>query len=323
MSHLRLVGPDEGSYTTAATTTGARPKGRIVHNLVLRYVATRRDRGEINAHTANNIRYQLLDLAELAPNDPNRLHRGHIQKLLELPGAIGTRNRRLYAARGFCRWAVLEGHMRRDPTVGFQTLKPGKRQARNLHSTDGFKLYRAASDARGRLIVLLELQEGLRCIEVARMEVGDIDRRGQLVDVRGKNGGGAVTRTIPISVETLAALDAYLDEYPAADGPLIRSYQSPNRGVTAHYISDLITRWLYAAGVKRRPRDGRSPHSCRHTCATDMIDNGADLFHVARHLGHTNTSTTEDYYLIGVSPDLRAAAGGRTYTEPREERRTA
>lgn len=285
--------------------------------LALRFIAERRRRGEIGEETARNTRYRLMDFAAHAPDDPRRLRRRHIEKwALEQPElAAASRRIRLSNVHRFCEWLILNRHIDRDPSIGIKGPPMPQRQPRNLHADESPRLLVAAPDARARLIVLLMLQEGLRCCEVTRSQVGDIDRVRGVIDVRGKAGGGHATRSLPVSRETLVALDAYLFAYPAPDGPLIRSYTRPWLGLTSAHLGCLVRDWMRDAGIKRVGGDGKSAHSCRHTAASDMVESGADVLQVQRALGHRSIQSTM-VYLRGVTPDLRDAMGGRTYTEP-------
>jgi integrase/recombinase XerC len=287
--------------------------------LALRYVAEREQRGDLTHDTARGIRYRLLDFAEHAPDRPRAVRRKHVERwMADTRLAASTRKLRLSALRGFCAWLLEHRHIDRDPTAGVKAPKTPQRQPRNLHADESPRLVMHAPDSRARFMILLQLQEGLRCVELERAQVGDIDRGRAVMAVRGKGSGGHVSRSVPLSVETLAALDDYLAEHPAPAGPLIRSYQNPGRSLTARYISALMSTWMTEAGIKRAPRDGKSAHACRHTCATDMVDAGADVLAVQRALGHASITSTQ-VYLRGVTPELRAAMGGRSYTKPRRK----
>jgi site-specific recombinase XerD len=157
-------------------------------------------------------------------------------------------------------------------------------------------------------MVLFMVQEGMRCCEVARLEVGDINLRDDVVLVRGK---GRRERVLPLSPQTKQAVRDYLAGWPASAGPLIRSYNHPRRGITAAYVSLLVTGWLRAAGIDA------SAHALRHTAATDMLLCGAHVRDVQAALGHAQLSTTERY-LPWLVNDLREAMGGRWYGGPPE-----
>lgn len=165
-------------------------------------------------------------------------------------------------------------------------------------------------DARARVITLLMVQEGLRCCEVAGLEIQDIDWNEQLVLIKTSKGDNE--RVLPLSDETAEAITAYLKEQPSSCGPLVRSCLEPTSRISAKYVSRLVVGWVADAGLKGRPYDGLSAHALRHTAATDMLRSGAHLRDVQAALGHRNLQSTQ-VYLAWVVGDLRTAMGGRSY----------
>jgi integrase len=285
--------------------------------LSYKYASERQARGEISPRTAQDQKRVLARFAEAVEHrQPKNLQRRHIEKWLEqLDVRPGTRYHDWSIVRCFIRWCVLNGHMRKDPTVGVPKPTVPKAAPRKLTSGDARKVAAVAPDNRARVIVLLQLQEALRTAEVTAIEMGDLDLDTQSLAVRGKGGGGKVTRHISLTDETTSVISAYLGEYPAGAGPLIRSYLRPARGISPHYITQKMSEWMYAAGVKGKAWDGKTGHACRHTSLSNMVEQGADVLAVSRIAGHSSLNTTL-IYINGVSPDMRAAMGGRRYLHP-------
>lgn len=219
-----------------------------------------------------------------------------------------SRRQMLSTIRGYLDWCERRRLIGRNPARDVRGPRQPRTLPRALAGGAPGRVLLACPDNRARLIVVLMLQEGLRCIEISRLELADIDRQHKTVRVTGKAGH---QRVLPLLEETEFALDAYLAEHPASAGPLVRSY-TQNRALTAGSISRLVARWMYDAGVKQAPRDGVSAHANRHTMATDMLRNGAHLRDVQAALGHRFMSTTETYLPLMVR-GLDAAMGGRRY----------
>jgi excisionase family DNA binding protein len=156
------------------------------------------------------------------------------------------------------------------------------------------------------------LQEGLRCIEVAQLDLHSVDLADRTVFI--DNGKGGHQRLLPLSDETYAAILRYLGEVGGRtrSGPLVRSALNERQGISAQTVSQLVTGYIRDAGLKRDVRDGISAHACRHTMATDMLLGGAHLRDVQAALGHASIATTERY-LPTVVHGLRDAIGGRSY----------
>jgi site-specific recombinase XerD len=159
-------------------------------------------------------------------------------------------------------------------------------------------------DSRAVLVCLLMVQEGLRAIEVTRLQLSDVDFGDGTILVKGK---GNQERLLPVSSETRHALDAYLAGHPARAGPLVRSFTHPARAITANHVSKLVSRWMCAAGVRG------TGHSLRHSMATHLLRAGADIRDIQMALGHMNLSSTSVYLPFSDVGRLRTVMGGRWY----------
>jgi len=276
------------------------------------YIAGRVQRREIGEQTARNAVCALGGLCRLYGDAPvAELTQEHVEEWLATVGELApaTRRWRLATIKGFCAWLARRGFVPADPTVEVARIRLPRYLPRGLPRASVAALLRSAPDVRGELIVLLQVQEGLRCAEVAGLQVSDVDFVDRTVRIIGKGGH---VRLLPVSEETWAVLERYLAERRLTAGPLIRSARDPSAGLSADTISGYVADWLSDAGVKRRPRDGVSAHSLRHAAATDMLRSGAHLRDVQAALGHASLSTTQRY-LPTVVHDLRTAMGGRKY----------
>lgn len=279
-------------------------------------------RGRVRAHeiiplTARNDRCILRHFAGVCgPVAPGSLNRRHIRRWIEAlePFAPATRRRRWSTVKGFLGWLVVEGHLAKHPLAGTRGPKQPRSVPRAMTAAAVARVLLACPDVRARLIVTLMVQCALRCCEVSALELGDIDRSRSILRIRGKGGH---ERLLPLLLEVDQALAAYLAEYPASAGPLVRSYRQPQRSLDPDTISGLVSRIMWAAGVKRARRDGVSAHALRHTAATDMLRQDAHLRDVQQALGHAHLSTTE-VYMPYVVRSLEDAMGGRWYGGPPE-----
>lgn len=283
--------------------------------LVFQYVRERRARGELTKATAEQYTSRLLRFADYVQLPPEKITRRVVLRWMEQPGlSTHYRRARLSVLRGFAQWCVMNRHMRVDPTLGVKLPKLPPLLPRYLTADESALTVQYCDDARARLAAILMLQEGLRRGEVARIQLGDIDRRKRILAVRGKGGRGEVTRRLPLVDEAWRALCAYLPSVPGSSGPLFRSVRWPDRGVSGAWLGELVTRAMKEAGVKQYRWDGRSPHSLRHTCAQDLVDSGVDMRIVQRALGHASLRNTE-LYVRGSVNGLEEAMEGRSYLE--------
>lgn len=283
--------------------------------LSYRYVAQRRARGEINDRTAEQLESRLRSFALLCDDvRSERVRRRHVERWLEVPDlSPAYRRSRFSALKGFCSWCVQNGHMPKDPTLGIKVPSVPQGLPRARPREDVAKILAHCPDLRTKVCALLMIQEGLRRAEVANAQVADLCLRAQTLAVRGKGGRGQVTRVVPVSDETARVIRAYWNEIGMAAGPLIRSVKWPDRGVKPQRIGELVTAAMWDAGVKQANGDGCSSHALRHSAAHDLIESGATVLEVQEFLGHRSISNTMIYLRGHVSPDLRRAAGGRSY----------
>lgn len=281
--------------------------------MVRGYVADRVRRGELAESSAEVIRCVLRQWLTHVDHRPPSTWTAedvaswvHDDKLRP-----STRKSRLTKLRPFCRWLMEAGLLEQNPTAKVARVRPSSEVPRDFTVDEVAQLVAVCPDRRARLIVLLMAHIGLRCGDVARIRVEDVDTRRRSLHVRGKGGRGEPTHWDPIPGEAWDELVGWLRTEGRSSGPLVCSYTT-GRALQPASISKLVGRWVRAAGLKQFPWDGRSAHSLRHSCAQHMLDAGADIRDVQHTLGHKSLRTTEGY-LRHEPPGLRAAMDGRRY----------
>jgi integrase/recombinase XerC len=281
--------------------------------LALRYCATMRDSGHWTAQTTRRNRLTLLSFTTEVDH-LQRWDRRHVDRWLERPGlSAATRRSRISTLRGWCRWLVERGDLRTDPTAHVKAPRVPKGAPR-WHTVDEVRMLMThAKDERELLMLSLMVQEGLRCVEVARLRVEDVDRDGGWISVRGKGGRGVVTREVPLTDESRRALDRLLRAEPASLSDHVIRSRTTGEALTSGTISRMARRVWDRAGMKGSPWDGRSAHALRHTCAQHVLDGGADVRQVQALLGHSSLATTEGY-LRRRPTGLDVAVAGRVYS---------
>lgn len=159
---------------------------------------------------------------------------------------------------------------------------------------------------RDRAILELLFSSGLRVSELVGLDRDHINLKRREFMVRGK---GQKDRPIFISSAAASWLERYLSHREDNSRPLFIRY-SGNKSIdrsgnflrlTARSIQRMVSRYAVLAGIVKRV----SPHTLRHSFATDLVSNGADLRSVQAMLGHSNISTTQIYTHV-TDPQLRA-----------------
>ena len=149
------------------------------------------------------------------------------------------------------------------------------------------------SGARDKAMLETMYATGLRVSELCDLELPDIDRSHRLIKV--KFGKGGKERSVPISKFALEWLTLYIDVYRAQNkGSASRKAFLSKRGtpITRQYFFMAVKRYAEMAGIDPI---SVSPHTLRHSFATHLLENGANLRAVQEMLGHTHLSTTQIY----------------------------
>jgi len=268
----------------------------LLANAIAAYVTDRQARGEITAATATQFAWRLNLLARAHPGlEVAELTR---DRVLEWQRTIGdqrpaTRRGYLSALKTFSAWAIDNGLLVADPTLRLAKVRDSRSVPRTLSAGRMARLLMALPDERARLIVLLMCQCGLRCIEVARLQVSDWDSSVAELRVIGK--GGHVREA-----QVLDDLAVLLERRCAGrTGPLV--------GISAERISYLVSTWMDQAGIKTGPYDGISAHALRHTAASNLLDGCGNVRLVQEFLDHISLATTERYLRRHSKHEIRAA----------------
>lgn len=276
--------------------------------IVRAYLNSRRARGDYACLSRQTARYVLTDLAgHLAPVDPGApvaVLADEVIRWVDRPTwAARTRGTNLGYVRPMLDWAAARGTVTPGVAAQLPTPKRGQSLPRALNPKQVGDLLAAVPDERGRVIVLLEGQCGLRRAEVASLDLGDVDLLEGSIRVTGK---GSKTRMVYPSEETLDAIRALLVVRGAGPGALVCHESHPGRRLTPTWIGILVSHWMADAGLKAGPRDGVSGHALRHATATNMLRAGANIRVVQEAMGHESIVTTA-LYLRADNPEVRAA----------------
>lgn len=220
-----------------------------------------------------------------------------------LSNAVEARSvaRKLSALRHFYRYLLLDRHIEHDPTLNIDTPKqwkvlpkslardeveralPGQIAAPKAHQAE-------ALNARNRAIMEMLYAGGLRVSELAGVKLEDVKLDLGYVMVRGK---GDKERMVPLGAPAVKAVRDYL---AAGRGKLLAGKSSPlmfigngGKSLTRQRV------WQMVGAASLKAGRHASPHMLRHSCATHMVENGADLRTVQTILGHADISTTQIY----------------------------
>ncbi len=211
--------------------------------------------------------------------------------------------RALAAARQFHRFCVDEGIRPDDPTALVESPRVPNGLPRPLNEEEVERLLAAVTGVdpiarRDRAILELLYATGMRVSELCGLSLGDLDLDDTMVRVFGK---GAKERIVPFGAPAYRALGDWL----SADGrgALIPTRWARRGDAEALFLGRRGARlgrqhvWMILRGYGERCglADRLSPHVLRHSCATHLLDHGADLRIVQEMLGHASIATTQIY----------------------------
>lgn len=208
-----------------------------------------------------------------------------------------TVNKKLAALSTYCKYLIREGELVSNPVDRVLKPKMNKRnpvfveQGSMEQLLDTYEFGNDFEGLRNSLIIDLLYQTGMRRSELLGLRTSSIDRAGKSVKVLGKRNK---ERLIPINVELLEAIDRYL---------VLRSEHVKDPEVNALFVTrggapayeSLIYRIVKKYLGMVTSLDKKSPHVLRHTFATHMLNDGADLNAIKELLGHANLSATQVY----------------------------
>ena len=207
-----------------------------------------------------------------------------------------TQNYHLIALRAFLKFL-----RKRDVTsLNPERIELAKTSSRDLDLITADELNRLMSAPKGdglstlrdRAILELLFSTGLRVSELCNLNQ-DIDLSRDEFSVRGK---GEKVRVVFLSPSAKRAIVEYLKKRGDFGEALFVGYSKINKGkdlsrLTPRSVERIVKQHAIGAGITRRV----SPHTIRHSFATDLLENGADLRSVQALLGHANISTTQVY----------------------------
>ncbi|MFZ3212859.1 MAG: tyrosine recombinase, partial [Terriglobales bacterium] len=208
--------------------------------------------------------------------------------------------RKLSALRHFYKYLLLDRHITHDPTLNLESPRQWKVLPKALARDEIAVLLEPRSAATGKLAAAIALRDramlemfycgALRVSEMVGVKLEDLKLDLGYVLVRGK---GDKERIVPLGMPAIQAIREYLAEGREA----LCSQKSSPLLFVGRGARKLTRQWVWKMVRAASSRNSRnaSPHMLRHSCATHMVEGGADLRTVQTILGHADISTTQVY----------------------------
>jgi integrase/recombinase XerD len=207
--------------------------------------------------------------------------------------APATVSRAVSAARGFFRFLMLDGHIKRHPAEDIHTPQNNSRLPQFLSEEEMERLLFAPDiktdiGVRDRAMLEILYAAGLRVSEMCSLKTSDIDIDTALLTCHGK---GSKQRRVPIGKSAVHWLQRYLGiRKQMGNEAKPELFLHRGKKITRQTVWSVLKTYAAQAGVP-----DISPHTLRHSFGTHLIQHGADSRSVQALLGHADISTTEIY----------------------------
>jgi integrase/recombinase XerC len=208
--------------------------------------------------------------------------------------------RKLASIRGLFKYAVQQELLQVNPTSLVTNPKSAKKLPEITSESSILTIYQLVEEEKdeyeARLIkTIIELLYGcaLRVDELCKLNNLDLDLTERVLRVKGK---GSKIRIVPVGGKSVSVIKEYLSVKKSNGGKEALLITKKGNRIYSRYVHRIVNRYLSKVTDLKK----KSPHILRHSAATHMLDNGADLRAVKEILGHENLSTTQIYTHVSI-----------------------
>lgn len=208
-----------------------------------------------------------------------------------------TINRKISTLKSYFKYLLMQGHIQQSPMAKVIAPKTAKKLPSFLKETEATQLLRHVDTAteswktlNAKLLVTLFYATGMRLSELINLQESQVDNSRSQLKVLGK---GNKERIIPVTKEIITMLDEYYrlkrKEFARYDTTVLVTEKG--KKLYPKYAYLMVTHYIGQASTL----DKKSPHVLRHTFATHLLNNGAELNAVKELLGHSSLAATQVY----------------------------
>ncbi len=221
----------------------------------------------------------------------------YLETLQEKGRAVSTISRNLAAIKSFYQYLVRERFLEKDPAIHLESPKLEKKLPRILSISEVEQLLKQPNlqfpnGIRDKAMLELLYATGIRVTELISLNISDVNLEMGYIKCYGK---GSKERIVPLGSIAAKCVQEYISK---GRNKLVRTYEEPALFVNHH--GNRLTRQGFWKIIKKYAHEASivkeiTPHTLRHSFATHLLENGADLRSVQEMLGHADISTTQIY----------------------------
>lgn len=199
--------------------------------------------------------------------------------------------RKIASLRGFFKWACANEKTKSNPTLTLEQPKIPQKLPKVMTAEEINSMLNQDLSKLHRVIIELLYGCGLRVSELVNLKINDFDLNGKYLECTGK---GSKDRIVPLGKKAISAIKNYLPEREYT----LQKYNLQSKQLLINEKGKQVTRqevYTFIHEQGKKLHKAISPHTLRHTFATHLLENGADLRVVQELLGHSDVSTTQLY----------------------------
>jgi len=199
--------------------------------------------------------------------------------------------RKIASLRGFFKWACANEIIKTNPALTLEQPKVPQRLPKVISPQEIEEILNQNLNKTEKVIVELLYGCGLRVSELVNLKINDYDLNGKYLECTGK---GSKDRIVPLGKKAIIAIKNYLPEREY----LIQKFNLNTKKLLINDRGKTVTRqevYTFIHNHGKMLNKTISPHTLRHSFATHLLENGADLRVVQELLGHSDVSTTQLY----------------------------
>ena len=249
----------------------------------------------LSVNTIDAYRRDLYDFAGNIDSELNNIDRldinSYIRKKKKKNYAPSSVIRKIASLRGFFKWIYSMGIIQKNPASTIEQPKVPQRLPKVITLKEIEEMLHSNLSPLESVIMELLYSCGLRVSELVNLKINDVDIKSKYVRCFGK---GSKERIIPIGNKAVQRIEAYK---PIREN-ILKKFNLDTKRLFVSDTGRLINRQDVYNFIHKKGKDihkNISPHTLRHSFATHLLENGADLRVVQELLGHSDVSTTQLY----------------------------